>query len=160
MELFPTKAIARIALFNTFISVGFLASVGFAAPLRVSGNTVCTDTTWHDVVVFLLANFVAHIATLPQNPGVKWYISLQWSIVALFLPFTALTATIWKLAAHFQYGGTELQNAAAAGALLHVSRTADWKLDSKVMTEIQVSKKEFNRWKIRSALLNLQQMIF
>jgi hypothetical protein len=83
----------------------------------------CKPTTWHDVIVFLLDNFVAHVANIPQTPGAKWYISLQWSLIALLLPFVTLTPSVWKLCDHFLTGGNDFKNAYAARALVVVIRT-------------------------------------
>ena len=106
-----------------------------AAPVEVQADVVCKPTTWHDVIVFLLGNFVAHVATISQTPGAKWYISLQWSLIALLLPFVTLTSSVWKLCDHFSTGGNDFKNAYAARALVVVIRTPEWKPDSGFFTQ-------------------------
>lgn len=117
-------------LFVYAFLLAFLAPMAHSAPLQVSGDVVCKPTTWHDVLVFLLANFVAHTATIPQTPGIKWYISIQWTLIASFLPFFTLFSSIDRLVEHFSHGGNDLRNARAAGAVVLVARRTEWRPDS------------------------------
>jgi hypothetical protein len=114
--------------------IAFLAPIAHSAPLQVLGDVVCKPTTWHDVLVFLLANFVAHTATIPQTPGIKWYISIQWCLIAFLLPFFTLSSSIGKLVEHFSRGGNDLRNALAAGAIVIVARTSKWRPDPTSVT--------------------------
>jgi hypothetical protein len=51
-------------------------------------------------------------------------------LIAFLLPFFSFSSSIGKLAEHFSYGGNDLLNAFAAGAMVLVARTREWRPDS------------------------------
>ncbi|KDQ51989.1 hypothetical protein JAAARDRAFT_492802 [Jaapia argillacea MUCL 33604] len=97
-----------------------------ASALPISRSIVCNRTTWHDIVIFFVANYIAHAATVPSVPGAKWYDSAFWTTVSLFLPLAGLGKSAGLVGRHFLAGKSDLEKASAREALLVVVRSRDW----------------------------------
>ncbi|KDQ51988.1 hypothetical protein JAAARDRAFT_40601 [Jaapia argillacea MUCL 33604] len=94
--------------------------------LPIPRSVVCHPTTWHDIVVFFVANYIAHAATIPTAPGAKWYDTALWTILSLLLPFAGLGKSLGLLVRHFGVGSSYLEKAWARDALAIVVRSGDW----------------------------------
>jgi hypothetical protein len=91
-------------------------------------NLACTDATWQSIVVFLLANYVAHCATVKAYPGESTGSLVRATFFALLQPVSGTLRAVDSIRRHSRLKGTnDLQRAARAGALCMVVRTSDWK---------------------------------
>ncbi|KDQ51954.1 hypothetical protein JAAARDRAFT_40575 [Jaapia argillacea MUCL 33604] len=111
--------IFHLALLTTLLVTAVTA-------LPISRSVVCLPTTWHDIVVFFVANFLAHAATIPTAPGAKWYDSAAWTILSLLLPFAGLGKSLGLIMRHFMVGNSDLEKALARDGLAIVVRSDDW----------------------------------
>lgn len=105
-------------------------SLTLPAGARVQGShpqLLCTPSKWTDVAAFLLANYVAHIATVKMLPGESVFSSLKTALLALIFPASGVRRgvnAIWQRAI---FAKTPLQVAAKANALCIVIRAPDWR---------------------------------
>ena len=93
------------------------------------------------MATFILANFVAHAATVKSQPG-EPVISVFFALVyALFFPGLGAARGIDVIFRHAITGSSALQKAKKAGALCHVVRTPDWKPQSEdIVRDVRVIK--------------------
>ncbi|KDQ51970.1 hypothetical protein JAAARDRAFT_198625 [Jaapia argillacea MUCL 33604] len=96
-----------------------------ALPIRRSA-IVCHPTTWHDIAVFFVVNYIAHAATIPTAPGAKWYDTAAWTILSLLQPFAGLGKSLGLITRYFCTGGNGLEKAWIHDALMVVVRSDDW----------------------------------
>lgn len=95
-------------------------------------EAICTRASWFTVAIFILANYVAHATTTQTFPGEKLSEQAVTTITSLLYPgagvmrgLNCIARGILVLRCRFRKD-TELQQAAAAGALCMVIRTEDW----------------------------------
>jgi hypothetical protein len=105
-----------------------LVGVAEALPTRFRPRAPneCVPTTWHDVLVFFLINYITHAMTVSSLPGETAVASIFYQIIALFLPFSGALRGIQKVRTGAVFGEDKLQQAARAGALCIVVRSGDW----------------------------------
>ena len=87
---------------------------------------LCTPTSWTDVAIFFLANYVAHAATIKSLPGEPALATLRSHIVALMFPLTGILRGVEVIGQLAIFSNTPLETAAKAGALCVVIRTPEW----------------------------------
>lgn len=85
-------------------------------------NLFCRPSKWTDVAVFLLGNYVAHVATIHSSPGQSTLETILFSITALFLPAAGILKAFQAIGSRAIFADTELQRAARAGALFVVQK--------------------------------------
>lgn len=78
---------------------------------------LCRSTVWTDVLVFFLANYVTHVATVIAEPGQSVATSIASSVMALLLPGTGIERALNAIYSCAIFAPTQLQMAARAGAL-------------------------------------------
>ncbi len=89
---------------------------------------LCVPTTYKSILLFLLANYLAHAATVKSYPGDTALSSLLSATWALFFPSSGVIRAMSSLIRHARFtGGNELQNAIRAGALCMVVRSPLWR---------------------------------
>ena len=95
-------------------------------------EVICTRTSWFTVAIFMLANYAAHATTIQFSPGEIFFSQAIATITSLLYPgagvargLNCIARGILVLCCRFRKD-TELQQAAAAGALCMVVRTKDW----------------------------------
>ncbi|KDQ51952.1 hypothetical protein JAAARDRAFT_210755 [Jaapia argillacea MUCL 33604] len=125
----PTK-VSLLVLITSILVVS-------AAALPISRSVVCLPTTWHDIIVFFVVNYVAHAATIPTVAGAKWYDTTCWTILSLLLPFAGLGKSIGLILNHMMVGSSDLEKASSRDALLIAVRADDWE-PSRHVEEIYV----------------------
>ena len=97
---------------------------------RLQGSDLqilCTPSTWTDVAKFLLANYVAHAATLKSLPGESTLSVLRNSVCSLLFPISGVRRGVNAIYQCAILAETPLEAAAKAGALCMVVRTLEWK---------------------------------
>lgn len=100
-------------------------------------NLYCTPTTWYDVSVFFLGNYISHALTIKSYPGEATTSVLIAAFGALLIPTTGLIRGINAIARNAKFKrkrflptifrDPDYQTAAAAGALCMVVRKKSWK---------------------------------
>jgi hypothetical protein len=114
-------------LFRSYIIFAFLLPSSIALPLLSPPATVhCVLTTWKDVLVFFLINYVAHAATAPSPPGAGWSGGFLWRFISLLWPFAGLSRAAILILSDCRFGDNELGKAISVGALTVVARTELW----------------------------------
>ena len=88
---------------------------------------VCTPSKWTDVATFLLANYVAHAATLKSLPGESTLSVLRNFVCSLLFPISGVRRGVSAIYQRAIFAKTPLEAAAKAGALCIVVRTLEWK---------------------------------
>ena len=107
---------------------------------------LCTPAKWTDVATFLLANFVAHAATVRTQPGEPVVSVISVVISALCFPSSGTGRGLEAILRHAVTGDSPLQMAKKAGALCQVVRTSDWKPRSEdVVRGVHVTQSSFPR---------------
>jgi len=90
-------------------------------------HLLCTPASWFTVASFILANFVAHSATTPIYPGERTAEKALAFATSFFFPAAGVGRGLNTIARGIMVlatpGKSELQQAAAAGALCMVIRT-------------------------------------
>ncbi|KDQ52007.1 hypothetical protein JAAARDRAFT_198658 [Jaapia argillacea MUCL 33604] len=104
--------------------IGILVLPAFALPIR--DVLVCNPTTWADIVVFFGTNYFAHAATIASIPGVPWYDTVLWTTIGLLMPFAGLGKALALIFRHFAGENSDLEKAAARGAVVVVVRSEEW----------------------------------
>ena len=90
-------------------------------------NLLCTRSTWSNVAMFFLANYVAHSATVKIDPGQPVLRGFWYMLVALLVPTFGAYKGLDAIRRCAIFGGSPLQKAKKAGALCEVVRTGEWK---------------------------------
>jgi hypothetical protein len=89
-------------------------------------NLLCTPTSWTDVLVFFLGNYIAHAGTVIVLPG-ESTVSLTFAVIfALLFPTSGILRGISAIHSFAKFAKTDLQMAARAQALCMVARKEDW----------------------------------
>jgi len=83
---------------------------------------LCLPTTWTDIVVFFIGNYVAHAATIRLEPGTSIVDTVLAIIWALLIPISGVKRGYSGILSLAKFGKTDLQIAARAGALCQVIR--------------------------------------
>ena len=91
-----------------------------------SPDLLCTPTRWMDVVLFFLANHVAHAVTTKSLPGEPALSTLRAQVAALMFPLAGIMRGIRAISQRAILSATPLETAAKAGALCIVIRTSEW----------------------------------
>lgn len=85
-------------------------------------NLFCRPSKWTDVAVFLLGNYVAHVATIHSSPGQSVLETILFSFTALFFPSAGVFKAFQAITSRAIFADTELQRATRAGALFVVQK--------------------------------------
>lgn len=97
---------------------------------RLQGSdlqTLCTPSKWTDVAKFLLANYIAHAATLKSLPGESTSSVLRNIVCSLLFPVSGVIRGVKAICQCATFAKTPLEAAAKANALCMVVRTSEWK---------------------------------
>jgi len=118
-------------VFVSSIAAAVLKNITITVPDGTSNhgdpNLICKPTTWTDIIVFFLGNYLAHAATIKSLPG-EYAGSFSFAVVvALLFPPTGMARGLSAIFSFSKLSKTDLQSAARAGALCMVVRTSDWK---------------------------------
>jgi len=87
----------------------------------------CEATTWYDLLLFYLLNYLAHAATAPSPPGARTRLVFQAQFFALLFPFNSLLKAVTLLFHRSIFGSDDIGMACAVGAVAVVARKKDWK---------------------------------
>lgn len=60
------------------------------APVHYDSGLVCTQADWHDILLFILANYVSHAFTVKAYPGETSPDTALAIILALLFPYTGI----------------------------------------------------------------------
>ena len=90
-------------------------------------NLLCTPTRWTDVLIFLLANYVAHVLAIVSRPGEHSRHLLYRNIIAFLFPFSGMIYSLETISRHALLVKEPLQRAGRARALCVVIRDTSWK---------------------------------
>jgi hypothetical protein len=96
-------------------------------------NLLYTPTKWFDVVVFYLANYLVHAATVKASPG-ESTIDLAFAVfLAIAFPFSGVVRGLEAIARHASFSWRrktfscgDLRTTTRAGALCFVVRNESW----------------------------------
>jgi hypothetical protein len=94
-------------------------------------NILCTPIKWLDILIFFLANYTAHAATVKTLPGEK-PIDICFAIfLAITFPFSGVARGLDAIARRtlLYRRHSDLKTAARAGALCIVIRDENWRPD-------------------------------
>jgi len=116
--------ILTTTLFLTFL-LNF--NLGSAIPILARPEVRCEATTWRDILLFYLINYIAHAATAPSPPGARLWLICRSQLTCLLYPFHGLVKAVSSLFSHQIFGTHELGKALSVGALTVVSRKKSWK---------------------------------
>jgi len=89
---------------------------------------LCTPTKWLDILIFFLANYIAHAATVKALPGETTKDLAFTVFLAITFPFSGVTRGLEAIVRHasFYRNANDLKTAARAGALCIVVRNERW----------------------------------
>ncbi|RYP81204.1 hypothetical protein DL769_002096 [Monosporascus sp. CRB-8-3] len=90
-------------------------------------NLLCAPASWSDVLIFFLANYAAHAATVVTLPGESPFDTIRGMIIALVFPSSGVIKAIRVIATGAQTAPTTLRAAARAGALCIVIKESEIK---------------------------------
>ena len=131
------------------------------APVMRGDNLYCTPTTWYDIGVFFLGNYISHALTIKAYPGEATASVLIAAFGTLLIPTTGLIRGVNAIARNAKFKrrkfwsalsrDPDYQTAAAAGALCMVVRKKSWKpyLGEKVpnvMLRDEGRAKNYSKW--------------
>ncbi|KAH6971191.1 hypothetical protein BKA56DRAFT_495746 [Ilyonectria sp. MPI-CAGE-AT-0026] len=80
-------------------------------------DLLCWPASWKDIIVFYLANYIAHTATVVNEPGQSTLVTILSAALALFFPGVGIVKGVQAITSGAFLADTELQQAARAGAL-------------------------------------------
>lgn len=86
-------------------------------------HLLCTPSTWSSILLFFLANYVAHVGTVRSASGAQGISRAFNMLTALLLPSTGLDLGLRRIRACAIFSKTPLEKACRAGALCIVVRT-------------------------------------
>ncbi|EIW78138.1 hypothetical protein CONPUDRAFT_145483 [Coniophora puteana RWD-64-598 SS2] len=127
-----------------FFIVPFLITAASAAPIYA--KVICKTTTYLDIVVFFVTNYITHAATVPSTAGTKWYSTATWTIVCIFLPFAGLGKSLGLFFRYVQCRQNDMEKALARGALILVKRSKDWKPNEISAEQVYVRVRQNDRF--------------
>ena len=107
---------------------------------------LCTPSKWTDVVVFLLANYVAHAVTLKSLPGESTVSVLRNVVCSLLFPISGVRRGVTAIYQRAILAKTPLEAAAKAGALCMVTRTLEWKPEHGDVVRISIQEAAKKPW--------------
>ena len=120
-----------------------LPSTETATPVLPQGITnhgdpelLCGPSSWNDIAIFILANYVAHAVTVRTKPGESAFDILMVMVGALLLPTHGVTRGIRSIYQAAIFAKTDLDAAKRAHALCAVVRTTGWQPRSKHNVEL------------------------
>lgn len=116
----------QVPISKYFIISTILVLGCYALPIPLNAAVVCVPSQWRDIVTFFFANYLAHAATVPAQPGTKVMESFLQSILALLLPFAGLGRSVAKIVNHLHQDKDDVQRAILQGAVVVVARSKDW----------------------------------
>jgi hypothetical protein len=90
-------------------------------------HLLCTPSIWSSILLFYLANYVAHLGTVRSAPGSLGITRASNMLGALLLPSTGLNLGLQQIYARAIFSTTPLEKACRARALCVVVRTPDWR---------------------------------
>lgn len=90
-------------------------------------NLYCRESKWSDLVVFFLANVVAHAATVPSSPRSNTIDNIESMLLSLFLPYFGIGRAIGIIRRAAIFASSPLQQAKRAEAICAVGRTRKWR---------------------------------
>jgi hypothetical protein len=94
-------------------------------------NLLCTPINWFEILVFFLANYIAHAATVKALPGENANDIIFAVFLAITFPFSGVARGLEAIARRtlLHCHANDLQTAVRAGALCIVIRDENWKPD-------------------------------
>lgn len=119
--------LAQLFVILSFAAVGLARTASTNdtdCPINIPGFThngdcelFCKPATWKDIIVFYLANYVAHVATVVTEPGESPLTSIISLALVLFFPGAGIVKGALAISSGAVFASTELRQAARAGAL-------------------------------------------
>ena len=107
-----------------FLTLSTLLLASFALPLHSVTEVTCVSSDFRSVLIFFLANYVAHAATVPSVAGCST-ISVVWIIGSLFYPFFGLIRSIILLY-DYSLAKDQIGKAISQSAVMVAARSEDW----------------------------------
>jgi len=111
-------------------------------PMNVPGlwhngdcSLLCRPAEWYDILVFVLGNYLAHVATVVSPPGVSTVDQVLNLIEALIFPLSGLGLGLEAIFSWAIFATTPLRTAARAGALLMVVKTNQAEEDATELSD-------------------------
>lgn len=101
----------------------------------------CTPTTWRDILVLFLINYVAHAVTVKSRPGQKVASTVTDFVLALLLPYSGLMKALIALG-DFSQCRHALSRAFHAGALWIVESEPDSKDNNNDSEHMEIKQVE------------------
>lgn len=89
-------------------------------------HLICTPTQWTDVILFLLANYVAHVFTIVSRPGEHSNHLIYRTIIAFLFPYSGMIYSLETISRHALFVKDPVQRAGRARALCAVVRDSSW----------------------------------
>ena len=99
-------------------------------------DLLCGPSSWNDIAIFILANYVAHAVTVRTKPGESAFDILMVMVGALLLPTHGVTRGIRSIYQAAIFAKTDLDAAKRAHSLCAVVRTTGWQPRSKHVIEL------------------------
>ncbi len=111
---------------TSLLILAFLLQVSASVIQLPKNQTACTGADWSDILVFLVANYVAHTATVIRFPG-ETAKELNWRRSdALLAPFIGLMYALRKIQWSLVFERDPLRRACRGEALCQIIRTSVW----------------------------------
>ena len=139
MMRYPEKLLCSLLAFAILFCTGYglptfarYVNITISAPDGASDHgdpkLLCTPTKWHDIIVFFLANYVSHAATVKAYPGESSKDLAFAVFLAITFPFSGVARGLEAIMRHasFYRNANDLQTAARAGALCIIVRDERW----------------------------------
>lgn len=111
-----------------FLTLSTFVLASFALPLHSDDDsdsiTICIPADFKSVLLFFIANYVVHAATVPSVPGTP-AISVVWIIGSIFYPFFGLIRSIILLL-DYSLAKDQIGKAFSQRAVIVAARSKDW----------------------------------
>ena len=111
-----------------FLTLSTFLLASFALLLHSDNEPIvqvaCVPADFKSVLIFFLANYIAHAATVPSAAGFS-AISAFWIVGSVFLPFLGLNRSTILLF-HYALAKDQIGKAISQGAVVVAARSRDW----------------------------------
>ena len=107
-----------------FLALSMFLLTSFALPLHFTPIT-CLPADLKSVLIFFLANYIAHAATVPSVAEGCFTVSALWIMASLFYPFAGLLRSIYLVHEH-TLAEDKIGGAIRQGAVMVAARSKDW----------------------------------
>jgi hypothetical protein len=124
MALYSISGLHLLPCTMIFLTLSSFLLPSFAMPLYSDTQVACDSANIRSVLLFFLANYAAHAATVPSVPGCST-ISVVWIISSFFYPFFGLIRSIILLY-RYTFAKDQIGKAISQNAVMVAARSGDW----------------------------------